>query len=128
MAWNTAISRWRRLRLARMFTQRQRPKVVDGPGPDRVALTAALATLPTDHRRAVVLFYLADLTVNEIAEDCGVAPGTVKSWLHRARTALAAHLGDVEPARRGGLDGGEPTRRGNGSAVAADGPTRRTVD
>ncbi|WP_320069286.1 SigE family RNA polymerase sigma factor [Micromonospora sp. RTGN7] len=117
VAWNAAASRWRRLRVARLFSQRQRLEVVDGPGPDRVALTNALATLPADHRRAVVLFYLAELTINEIAEDCGVAPGTVKSWLHRARTALAAHFSDDDPARPGGS-----------RSVAADSPTRRTVD
>jgi RNA polymerase sigma-70 factor (ECF subfamily) len=40
----------------------------------------------------VVLHYLADLPVAEIARQEGVSEGTVKSWLHRGRTALAAHL------------------------------------
>ena len=53
---------------------------------------AALAALPDRQRRAVVLRYLADLTVPQIAEREGVAEGTVKSWLHRARADLAAHL------------------------------------
>lgn len=74
VAWNIAISRWHRLRTARLFSLRQRVEVVNGPGPDRVVLAAALATLPVNHRRAVVLHYLAGLTVGEIAEDCGVAP------------------------------------------------------
>nr|WP_231921164.1 SigE family RNA polymerase sigma factor [Micromonospora auratinigra] len=98
VAWNAAASRWRRLRTARLFGERQRPEVVDGPGPDRVALAAALRTLPANHRRAVVLYYLAELTVGEIAEECGVAPGTVKSWLHRARATLASRLADHGPA------------------------------
>ncbi|MEH0927853.1 SigE family RNA polymerase sigma factor [Micromonospora sp. CPCC 205558] len=97
VAWNVAVSRWRRLRTARLFSLRQRVEVVNGPGPDRVALAAALATLPANQRRAVVLHYMAELTVSEIAEDCGVAAGTVKSWLHRARAALANVLAEQEP-------------------------------
>lgn len=99
VAWNIAVSRWRRVRTARLFGQRQRPEVVDGPGPERVALAAALRTLPANQRRAVVLHYLAELTVAEIAEDCGVAPGTVKSWLHRARAALATCLTEHDPGQ-----------------------------
>ena len=94
VAWNLAVSRWRRGRTALGFLRRQRlaePRV-DGPDPERVALVAALATLPEAHRRAMVLRYLADLTIAEIAEHEGVAEGTVKSWLHRSRTALAAQL------------------------------------
>jgi RNA polymerase sigma-70 factor (ECF subfamily) len=98
VAWNLAVSRWRRRRTASGFLRRQRvaEPQVDGPGPERVALVAALGTLPPAHRRAIVLRYLADLTIAEIAEQEGVAEGTVKSWLHRARSALADRLG---PAR-----------------------------
>ncbi|MFG2055682.1 RNA polymerase sigma factor [Micromonospora sp. NPDC048930] len=117
VAWNVAASRWRRLRTARLFGQRQRPEVVDGPGPERVALAAALGTLPVNQRRAVVLHYLAELTVAEIAEDCGVAPGTVKSWLHRARATLATRLTEADPE--------QPT---GGRSPAAGGPTGRTAD
>ncbi len=94
VAWNLAITKWRRKRTVRMFLRRQHPAEpqVSGPGPERVALVAALATLPDNHRRAIVLRYLADLTVAEIADREGVAEGTVKSWLHRARQTLAAKL------------------------------------
>ncbi|MFE0531287.1 SigE family RNA polymerase sigma factor [Micromonospora parva] len=115
VAWNVAVSRWRRLRTARLFSLRQRVEVVSGPGPDRVALAAALVALPANQRRAVVLHYLAELTISEIAEDCGVAAGTVKSWLHRARTTLADRLAEQEselssrqPAT---VDGGPTGRR-----------------
>jgi RNA polymerase sigma-70 factor, ECF subfamily len=95
VAWNLALNRWRRRRTVRTFLRRQRPEEprVDGPGPERVALIAALATLPDNQRRAIVLRYLADLPVAEIADREGVAAGTVKSWLHRARQTLAAQLG-----------------------------------
>ena len=94
VAWNLAISRWRRRRTARSFLRRQRPvePQVDGPEPERVALIAALATLPDNQRRAIVLRYLADLSVPEIADREGVPEGTVKSWLHRARQTLAGRL------------------------------------
>ena len=92
VAWNLATSRWRRLRTAQSWLLRQREEHVPGPGPDRVALTAALATLPANQRRAVVLHYLADLTVTQIAQQEDVPEGTVKSWLHRGRAALAAQL------------------------------------
>jgi len=92
VAWNLAASRWRRLRTARAYLRRQREEYVAGPGPDRVMLTQALAKLPQNQRRAVVLHHLADMTVAEVARQEGVAEGTVKSWLHRGRTTLAALL------------------------------------
>ncbi|MEU4551295.1 SigE family RNA polymerase sigma factor [Micromonospora violae] len=94
VAWNLARSRWRRLRTARnhLLRQRRTEAMIAGPTPDRVAIDAALAQLPANHRRAVILHYLADLPVNEIASQEGVAEGTVKSWLHRGRAALAVLL------------------------------------
>jgi RNA polymerase sigma-70 factor (ECF subfamily) len=94
VAWNLAVSKWRRARTAMSFLRKQKPVEprVDGPSPERVALVAALATLPAVQRRAMVLRYLADLTVAEIAERENVAEGTVKSWLSRGRAALAVQL------------------------------------
>jgi RNA polymerase sigma-70 factor (ECF subfamily) len=57
-----------------------------------VVLTDALAKLPTNQRRAVILHHLAGLSIAEIAAECDVPEGTVKSWLHRGRAALAAQL------------------------------------
>jgi RNA polymerase sigma-70 factor (ECF subfamily) len=98
VAWNLAVSRWRRARTAVNFLRRQRlaEPHVDGPDPERVALVDALATLPDTLRRAMVLRYLADMTVADIAEREGVAEGTVKSWLHRGRAALANLLAPVD--------------------------------
>ncbi|WP_433292434.1 RNA polymerase sigma factor [Actinoplanes sp. CA-030573] len=96
VAWNLAISHWRRARTAALFLRRYRVEHVPAPEPDRVAVVGALATLPDRHRRVVVLHYLADLPVRDIAEQIGVPEGTVKVWLHRGRTALAARLADKE--------------------------------
>jgi RNA polymerase sigma-70 factor (ECF subfamily) len=93
VAWNLATSGWRRRRTALAFLRRHRDEErAAEPSPDRVALVTALATLPAAQRRAMVLHYLGDLPVAEIAERENVAEGTVKSWLHRGRTALAAHF------------------------------------
>ncbi|GAA3232752.1 SigE family RNA polymerase sigma factor [Dactylosporangium siamense] len=99
VAWNLATSRWRRARTAMAFARRHVEEHVAAPSPDRVALARALSTLPEQQRRAVILHYLADLPITEIARQEGVAEGTVKSWLHRGRTALAAQLTDKESHR-----------------------------
>ncbi|WP_374238221.1 RNA polymerase sigma factor [Actinoplanes sp. DH11] len=100
VAWNLAVSRWRRARTALSFLSRQRrvEAQTEGPGPERVALVDALATLPDTQRRALVLHYLADLPVAEIARRERVAVGTVKSWLHRGRAALATRLDVTDSA------------------------------
>jgi RNA polymerase sigma-70 factor (ECF subfamily) len=99
VAWNLATSQWRRARTAALFARRNRVEHVPAPGPDRVALTQALATLPAQHRRAVILHYLADLPVRDIAAQEGVPEGTIKAWLYRGRSALATRLGDEESHR-----------------------------
>lgn len=99
VAFNLAASRWRHLRVASAYLKRQRAEHVEGPSPDRVALARALATLPDRHRRAVILHYLADLSVADIARQENVSANTVKSWLHRGRAQLAAELGDQREVR-----------------------------
>ncbi len=95
VAWNLATSRHRKIAVVRRFLSRSRPPDHQpAANPDRVALVMALRQLPERQRRALVLHYLADLSVAEIARDIGVAEGTVKSWLHRGRAELARHLSD----------------------------------
>jgi RNA polymerase sigma-70 factor (ECF subfamily) len=57
------------------------------------ALDSALAGLPEDFRTAFVLAEIEELPLREIARIEGVAEGTVKSRVHRARQALRASLG-----------------------------------
>jgi RNA polymerase sigma-70 factor (sigma-E family) len=54
------------------------------------ALVRALGRLGPDQRAAVGRRYYAHLSVEQMATALGVAPGTVKSRLSRALTALAA--------------------------------------
>lgn len=91
---NLARSRWRNLRVAAAHLVRQRPAQVPAADPEHVALVTALRALPMDQRQAIVLHHLVDLPVAEVAREMGVPAGTVKSWLHRGRTELAALLGE----------------------------------
>ena len=65
-------------------------------GPDHVAIMTALAGLDRTHREVVVLHYLVDLPVSEIAATLGIAEGTVKSRLSRSRDRLAPLLAEEE--------------------------------
>jgi RNA polymerase sigma-70 factor (ECF subfamily) len=59
---------------------------------ERERMHRALATLDADHRIAVVLRYVSDLEISDIAARTGTAEGTVKSRLHYARQQLRAAL------------------------------------
>jgi RNA polymerase sigma-70 factor (ECF subfamily) len=61
--------------------------------PERERLRAALATLPDDQRRALVLAAYGGMTAREISELDGVPLGTVKSRIRSAMTKLRATLG-----------------------------------
>lgn len=52
----------------------------------------AVSKLPIQQRVVVVLFYLNDLSLQEIAEILDVPVGTVKSRLHYGREELKKHL------------------------------------
>lgn len=56
-------------------------------------LQAALKMIPDEQREALILVGAMGFTVEEAAETCGCAPGTIKSRTNRARRALAALLG-----------------------------------
>ena len=55
-------------------------------------LEAAIKTLDEDQREVVVLRDIEELSIEEICEITGLADGTVKSRLHRARLALRKKL------------------------------------
>jgi RNA polymerase sigma-70 factor (ECF subfamily) len=55
-------------------------------------LQDAIATLDEDQRTVVVLRDVEDLSIEEICEITGLADGTVKSRLHRARLVLRKKL------------------------------------
>jgi len=55
-------------------------------------LRQAVSTLPLPQRIVVVLYYVNDLSLEEIAEILVIPEGTVKSRLHYGRLALKKHL------------------------------------
>ncbi|WP_371673754.1 RNA polymerase sigma factor [Streptomyces sp. NBC_00289] len=63
----------------------------------RGELTGALAALPARHRDVLLLIAWGDLDYAETAEALQVPVGTVRSRLHRARTALRQALGGSDP-------------------------------
>jgi RNA polymerase sigma-70 factor (ECF subfamily) len=52
----------------------------------------AISSLPLSHRGVVVLYYIDDLSIQEIAEILDVPVGTVKSRLYYSRQALRKSL------------------------------------
>jgi RNA polymerase sigma-70 factor (sigma-E family) len=89
------LSHERRSRLFRRHAPTlQSVETTAEPGPDRVAVERALATLPAQQRIVVVLHYLLDQSVSDIATTLKISSGTVKSRLSRARGHLAEALGE----------------------------------
>src|SRR5262249_51220144 len=79
------------------------PAQTDGASPERMLgrkqlayrIRVALARLPFDQRTALVLREIDGLSYDEIGFSLGIAVGTVKSRLARARESLRAQLRDV---------------------------------
>jgi RNA polymerase sigma-70 factor (ECF subfamily) len=71
-------------------------EVADPPPEPPVEVLRAVKALSSKQRSAVVLHYLADLPVEEVANRMGVTTATVKVHLFRARRRLRELLGDEE--------------------------------
>jgi RNA polymerase sigma factor (sigma-70 family) len=71
------------------------PQEVPAISADRIDLHHALGRLAPLHREVLILHYVAELPVEEVARQLRLPVRTVKSRLHRARGALAAQqVGD----------------------------------
>ncbi|MGD0982402.1 MAG: sigma-70 family RNA polymerase sigma factor [Acidimicrobiales bacterium] len=88
---NLAVSRWRHLALetARAPSRTEAYQPLDAHDLD---LARLVAHLPANQRRAFVLHVVFDLSVDDVAREMKAPPGTVRSWIHRARTALASQI------------------------------------
>jgi len=88
---NLAVSRWRRLALetARAPSRTEACQPLDAHDLD---LARLVARLPANQRRAFVLHVVFDLSVDDVAHEMKAPAGTVRSWIHRARTALASQI------------------------------------
>jgi RNA polymerase sigma-70 factor (ECF subfamily) len=93
-----AADRWRRLRVRRAASASLRPpEPAQPPSETTVLLVTALRTLPLAQRQAIVLHYLLDRSVADIATELHCNVNTVKSWLARGRAGLAASLEGATP-------------------------------
>jgi RNA polymerase sigma-70 factor (sigma-E family) len=98
VAFNLANSRYRRRAAEERAYGRVGIRRDEEDGPDtagRLAVRAAVASLPPRQRAVIVLRYFADFSVEDTATAMRCAPGTVKSLTSRAMAGLRAHLGDL---------------------------------
>jgi RNA polymerase sigma-70 factor (ECF subfamily) len=92
----------RALRAMPLLRAASRPEAPEpGEGLAFTTLGQALARIPLREREVLVLHYVADLPVEQIAHDRGIAVGTVKSRLAAGRRRLELGLAQ-DQARSGG--------------------------
>jgi RNA polymerase sigma-70 factor, ECF subfamily len=96
VALNLAYTGMRRARRIVEVLARVQPPPAPPLPADHLGLVEALKALPLPLRQALVLHYLADLPVERVAGELGIAVGTVKSRLARGREVLARALADGE--------------------------------
>jgi RNA polymerase sigma-70 factor (ECF subfamily) len=91
VAFNVANDELRRERRARGTAREsaQQPPELSG-------VLEALKRVPQRERAVMVLFYVMDLPVHDVAARLGVASATVRVHLMHGRRRLAALLGDEE--------------------------------
>lgn len=58
----------------------------------RLLIEGTIANLSRRQREVVVLYYLADLSIDEAAEVLGLRPGSVKAHLAAARARLKSRI------------------------------------
>jgi RNA polymerase sigma-70 factor (ECF subfamily) len=106
VGWMIVVARRRYLDHVRSSTREQarvlraEQVLAAAPGPEAQlagAAVQALASLSADHRAALVLHYVDDLPLAEVATHLGRSVSATKSLLARARADLAARLeGDID--------------------------------
>lgn len=99
---NRATSLRRRLTAEERAVRRVGPPEPHTPdlSPETQDVWTEVRTLPRRQRQAVALYYVAQLSVAEVADAMGCSRGTVKSHLHRARETLKTSLADPSEESR----------------------------
>lgn len=96
VAFNNAHNSTRRARRWLVAMARHGPPPdVPAASADHLDLHRALGRLAPRHREVLVLHYVAELPLDEVARQLRLPVGTVKSRLNRARRALAEQVGDA---------------------------------
>lgn len=96
--WVTRLNKWR-VPLENFIDKliapaRHNPEPVAEQNDDLRRMQAAIEQLPLNQRIVIVLYYLNDLSLQEMADTLGCPVGTVKSRLHYARENLRRLLED----------------------------------
>jgi RNA polymerase sigma-70 factor (ECF subfamily) len=102
VAMNVARTRFRRRLLLDRIVHSGKLRRAESTAPispDRVALAEALQALPRAVRESLVLYYIADLTVADVARAQQSSVDAVKSRLLRGRRMLAILLDEKEESR-----------------------------
>lgn len=68
------------------------PNQTPPPGPFDPELVEALSRLPRRQKEALLLHYVADMSIRDVSSVMGIPANTVKSHLRRGRAALRAGL------------------------------------
>lgn len=69
------------------------PQYITEQDDESMMIQRAIGKLSLPQRVVVVMYYINDLSLNEIAEVLDIPEGTVKSRLHYGRNALKTYLG-----------------------------------
>jgi RNA polymerase sigma factor (sigma-70 family) len=97
-------SSWRRSRVERPQDIQSIEEFVAAPearGPELMGIEDALADLPGQQRRAILLREWQGLSYREVAAEMGLSQGAVETLIFRARRSLASALEpEVAPERR----------------------------
>lgn len=91
---------WWKVKL--LSTAPEQPEPHGVPAEERTVLRAALSRVPPRQQAVLVLRFLCDQPVSEVARILGCSEGTVKSQTAHGLTALRKILGDRVPAGSGG--------------------------
>jgi RNA polymerase sigma-70 factor (ECF subfamily) len=93
---NVRRGRLRESRALERVAGRRETRGVTLPNLEHDSFWAAVRALPRRQRACIVLHYLDDLDISEIATTLGIADATVRVHLHAGRQTLAATLNDTE--------------------------------
>lgn len=110
--------------LGRLHSREEDPATVYEREEWKGSIHRHIDRLPPRYRAVITLYYLNELSYQEIAEVTGLPMGTVKTHLFRAKEMLRRSIEDeLQPGQIGtadGVRGGEPpARRGGGAGGAS---------
>jgi RNA polymerase sigma-70 factor, ECF subfamily len=94
IARNTSISHLRSEFYRKTLSLEEAPEPFAAAEPvlSRIETERLVANLPEEQREIIVLFYLQEQSIEDVAAMLDLPEGTVKSHLHRARKAMAAMM------------------------------------